>query len=214
MRMKNFFRNALVTCLLVPVLVILARFPIGAIASAQSDKESKSLQRQAFTDAVQQTPPKKPLLAELEVYADLGSVSADGVWMPDNPTKKNQLTEAVVKLECFRQGGKGLVGTEAFCLEASASAPHEMLTVGFQWLKVVEWSDAQIIATNDSAVCLTSQTIFDLKRKTVTGLDIRKAEARGFNNACDLLPDRQTYYLQDVTDYYVQKQLAAARKSK
>jgi hypothetical protein len=101
MRMKNFFRNALVTCLLVAVLVILARFPIGAIASAQSDKESKSLQRQAFTDAVQQTPPKKPLLAELEVYADLGSVSADGVWMPDNPTKKNQLTEAVVKLECF-----------------------------------------------------------------------------------------------------------------
>jgi len=105
------------------------------------------------------------------------------------------------------------VGTEAFCLEASASAPNGMLTVGTQWLKVVEWNSTQIIAADDSAICLTSQTIFDLKRKTVTALHIRKPEARGFNNVCDLLPDRQTYYLQDVTDYYVQKQLAAARKS-
>jgi hypothetical protein len=215
MRRKNFRRNPFVEsnpCLLVAVLVILASFPMDAIVLAQSDEKSKNPQRQAFTNAVPQTPPKKPLLAELEVYADLGSVSADGVWRPDNPTGKNEITEAVTKLECYRQGGKSLVGTEAFCLEASASAPHGMLTVGFQWLKVVEWSDAQIIATDDSAICLTSQTIFDLKRKTVTALDIRKPEARGFNNACDLLPDRQTYYLQDVTDYYVQKQLAATRK--
>ena len=106
------------------------------------------------------------------------------------------------------------MGVAEFCLEASASAPNGMLNVGLQWLKVVVWSDAQIIATDDSAICLTSQTVFDLKRKTVTALDIRKTEARGFNNACDLLPDRQTYYLQDVTDYYVQKQLAAARRSK
>jgi hypothetical protein len=163
--------------------------------------------------SVAQAPPGKPLLAELEVYGDLGSVSADGVWRPDNPTEKNAIAEAVVKLECYRQGGKRLVGTEAFCLEALASAPHGMLNVGFQWLKVVEWSDTQIIATDDSAVCRTSQTIFDLKRKTVTALDIRKPEARGFNNACDLIPDRQTYYLQDTADYYTQKQLAAAGKS-
>lgn len=194
---KKFRRNAFAEsnpCVLAAALVILAILSLG-------------------TDAVPQAPPKKPSLAELEVYADLGSVSADGVWRPDNPTKKSEMTEAVTKLECYRQGGKGLVGTEAFCLEASASAPHGMLTVGFQWLKVVEWSDTQIIAADASSICLTSQTVFDLKRKTVTALDIRKPEARGLNNACDLLPDRQTYYLQDVTDYYVQKQLAAARKS-
>ena len=121
--------------------------------------------------------------------------------------------EAVTQLSCFRHGGKGLVGTEAFCEEASASAPDGMLTVGTNWLKVVESSDTRIIAIDNSPICLTSQLIFDLKRKTVTALDIRKPEARGFNNVCDLLPDRQTYYFQDVTDYYVQKQLAAARKS-
>ena len=213
---KNFRRNAFAEsnpCLLAAVLVMVAVLSLGTMALAQSGKESKNPQRQALTDAVPQAPPKKPLLAELGVDTDLGSVSADGVWRPDNPTEKNETAEAVVKLECYRQGGKGLVGTEAFCLEAAASAPYGMLNVGFQWLKVVEWSDTQIIATDDSAICRTSQTIFDLKRKTVTALEIRKPEVRGFNNVCDLLPDRQTYYLQDVADYYVQKQLAAARKS-
>jgi hypothetical protein len=190
------------------LLVVLPMY--GCDAGGRTEQSSK---RQALTDAMPQAPDKKTLLAELQVYADLGSVSADGVWRPDNPTEKNKITEAVVKLECYRQGGKGLVGTEAFCLEASASAPHSMLTVGFQWLKVVEWSDAQIITTDNSAICRTSQTIFDLKRKTVTALDIRKPEAQGLGGACNLIPDRQTYYLQDVTDYYVQKQLAAARKS-
>lgn len=214
---KNSRRHAFAEsnpCLLAAVLVVLELLSPGTIALAQSDKESKNPRRQALTDAVPQAPPKKPLLAEIGVYTDLGSVSADGVWRPDNPTGKNEITEAVVKLECYRQGGKGLVATESFCLEASASAPYGMLTVGFQWLKVMEWSDAQIIATDDSAICLTSQTILDLRRKTVTALHIRKPEARGLNNACDLLPDRQTYYLQDVADYYVQKQLAAARKPK
>ena len=162
--------------------------------------------------AMGQTPPKKPQLAEPGEVA--GQVFADGVWRPDNPTGKNKLTEAVIKLECYRQGGKYVVGTEAFCFEAAASMPSGMLNVGVQWLKVVEWNSSQLIATDDSAICLTSQIIFDLKRKTVTALDIRKPEVRGLNNACDLIPDRQTYYLQDVADYYVQKDLAAARESK
>jgi Iap family predicted aminopeptidase len=89
----------------------------------------------------------------------------------------------------------------------------EMLSVGTQRLKVVEWNSTQIIATDDSAICLTAQIIFDLKRKTVTALDIKKPEARGLNNACDLIPERQTYYLQEVANYYAQKHLAAARKS-
>ena len=108
-----------------------------------------------------------------------GAVFADGVWRPDNPTGKNEITEAVIKLEWWRQGGKDLVGTEAFCLEAAASMPSTILSVGVQWLKVVEWNSTQIIATDDSADCLTAQIIVDLKRKTVTALDIRKPEAQG-----------------------------------
>jgi hypothetical protein len=43
--------------------------------------------------------------------------------------------------------------------------------LGTQWLKVVEWNDSQVIATADyRSSCVTSQTIFDLKRKTVIAL--------------------------------------------
>src|SRR5579884_602594 len=79
------------------------------------------------------------------------------------------------------------------------------LDVSTEWLKVIEWNETQIIATDDSSICLTSQTIFDLKRKTVIALDVRKPEAQGFRGACNLIPDRQTYYLQDVADYYARK---------
>ena len=148
---------------------------------------------------------EKPKMATVIVDGDGSSVSVSGVWKPDGPTKKNELVEAVTELTCFRHGGKEIVGTEAFCLQAAATAPERMLDVSTQWLKVIEWSSGQIIATDDSSICVTSQTIFDLKRKTVVALDIRKPEARGLFDSCKHLPDRQTYYLQDKVDYYVQK---------
>jgi hypothetical protein len=122
--------------------------------------------------------------------------------------RANKLIEAVTKLECNRNGGKQLVGTEAWCLEVAASAPNGMLNVGTNWLKVVEW-DTQIIAVDDSAICLKAQTIIDLQRKTAIALDTRKPEAKGLFDSCKLLPDRQTYYLQDTADYYIGKQLSA-----
>jgi hypothetical protein len=154
---------------------------------------------------------KTPKLAALILDKDGGWVSVSGVWRPDNPTKKNELVEAVTELSCFRHGGKDLVGTEAFCLQAMAMSPGGLLDVSTDWLKVVEWSATQIIATDDSSICLTSQTIFDLKRKTVIALDIRKPEAQGLGGACNLIPDRQTYYLQDKADYFVQKNLGATK---
>ena len=151
---------------------------------------------------------QKPKLAEPTLGKDGDWVSVSGVWRPDNPTKKNELVEAVTELSCYRHGGKDLVGTDAFCLQATAIAPHRQLDVSTDWLKVVEWNPTQIIATDDSSICLTSQTIFDLKRKTVIALDIRKPEAQGFAGACNLLRDRQTYYLQDKVDYFAQKYAA------
>jgi hypothetical protein len=154
---------------------------------------------------------QKPKLAALILDKDGGWVSVSGVWRPDNPTKKNELVEAVTELSCFRHGGKDFVGTEAFCLQAMAMAPNGLLDVSTDWLKVVEWNATQIIATDDSSICLTSQTIFDLKRKTVIALDIRKPEAQGLGGACNLIPDRQTYYLQDKADYFAQKSLGAPK---
>lgn len=148
---------------------------------------------------------QKPKLAELTLGTDGSWVSVSGVWRPDNPTKKNELVEAVTELSCFRHGGKDLVGTEAFCLQAMALSPNGILDVSTQWLKVIEWSATQIIATDESSICITSETIFDLKRKTVIALDIRKPEAQGLAGACNLLPDRQTYYFQDKVDYFAQK---------
>jgi hypothetical protein len=150
---------------------------------------------------------EKPKLAKL-LSVNEGSVYAKGLWRPDNPTKKNEPMEAVTELSCFRHGGNGLVGTEAFCLQVTAMVLDKAvgtLDVSTEWLKVIEWNETQIIATDDSSVCLTSQTIFDLKRKTVIALDVRKPEAQGFRGACNLIPDRQTYYLQDVVDYYARK---------
>jgi hypothetical protein len=154
---------------------------------------------------------KTPKLAALLLDKDGGWVSVSGVWRPDNPTKKNEPVEAVTELSCFRHGGKLLAGTEAFCLQATAMSPGGLLDVSTDWLKVVEWSTTQIIATDDSSICLTSQTIFDLKRKTVIALDIRKSEAQGLGGACNLLPDRQTYYLQDKVDYFAQKSLGSTK---
>src|SRR5436190_2236213 len=85
-----------------------------------------------------------PQLAKLQIEG--GSVWGEGVWRPDNPNKNNQITETVTHYQCNATGGKQLVGTEAWCLEVSASSPFGMLEVGVEWLKVVEWDDKQIIA--------------------------------------------------------------------
>jgi hypothetical protein len=180
--------------------------------------ESASMKRVALVvtlgalTLVSAGPERKPKLAEVLLDKDGGWASVSGVWRSDNPTKKNEPVEAVIELSCFRHGGKVLVGTEAFCLQAMATSPGGyMLDVSTDWLKVVEWSATQIIATDDSSICLTSQTIFDLKRKTVIALDVRKPEAQGLGGACNVLPDRQTYYLQDKVDYFVQKGINAAK---
>lgn len=148
---------------------------------------------------------QKPKLAEMILDKDGGWVSVSGVWRPDNPTKENELVEAVTELSCYRHGGKELVGTEAFCLQAMALSPNGLLDVSTDWLKVIQWDANQIIASDDSSICVTAQTIFDLKRKTVIALDIRKPEAQGLQGACNLLPDRQTYYFQDKVDYFAHK---------
>jgi len=144
----------------------------------------------------------KPKLATLDIVGD--SVFIDGVWEPDNPTKQNELIPTVIHLECRRHGGKELTGTEAFCAVATAAAPvGGMLHVDLNWLSVTSWTSTEINITDDSPICLRSETILDLQRKTAIGLDVRKPEAKGFMDTCKLIPDRQTYYLRDTVDYYL-----------
>jgi hypothetical protein len=51
---------------------------------------------------------QKPKLAEIIVDKDGGWMTVSGVWRPDNPTKKNELVEAVTELSCYRPAEKTL----------------------------------------------------------------------------------------------------------
>jgi hypothetical protein len=144
----------------------------------------------------------KPKLAELRIVAN-DYISVDGFWEPDNPTEKNALVPTSIHIECYRHGGKeaNLVHTEAFCVIATATTdPLGAPFADFSWA-AASWNNDEITISDDSPICLTSKTFFDLKRKTVTGLDIRKSEAKGFADSCKTLPDRQSYYLRDRVDY-------------
>jgi len=126
----------------------------------------------------------------------------EGFWEPDNPAKENAIVPTAIHMECYRHGGKegNLTKTEAFCVVATAMAPDGLLMADFTF-QGASWSDDEVVISDDSPICLINKTFFDLKRKTVTGLDIRKPEARGFADSCKLLPDRQSYYLRDRVDY-------------
>jgi hypothetical protein len=128
-------------------------------------------------------------------------LKVDGVWEPDNPTKQNELTFMVVSIQCYRHGGTDFVGSDPFCLVATASPIATTISVDANFLKVIEWNAKEIITLDDSPVCITSQNTFDLASKTVVGMDIRKPNAKGFVDSCKVLPDRQTYYLRDKVDY-------------
>lgn len=143
----------------------------------------------------------KPKLAELSVPSGY-MISVDGFWEPDNPTKQNEIGPTAIHIECFRHGGReaNLVKTEAFCIVGTAMAVSKVLKADFSFQEAT-WSDDEITMSDDSPICITTKTFFDLKRKTVTGLDIRKPEAKGFMDVCKMIADRQSFYLRDSVDY-------------
>lgn len=142
---------------------------------------------------------KAPKLAELQAIGD-DFISVDGFWEPDAPTKQNELVPTATHIECYRHGGKILVGTDAVCITASASIAGGLLSANSS-LNSASWSNDEIEISDSHPICLISKTFFDLKRHTVTALDIRKPEAQGLGGACKFIPDRQTYYLRESVDY-------------
>jgi hypothetical protein len=140
-----------------------------------------------------------PKLAELQILGD-DFISVDGFWEPDNPTKQNELIPTATHIECYRHGGKVLVGTEAICITASASAA-EGLSRADSTVNSASWSNDEIVISDSHPICLISKTFFDLKRHTVTGLDTRKPEVEGLGGACKFMPDGQTYYLRESVDF-------------
>jgi len=162
--------------------LVAALLALGLVATAQS---TPSIDR------------KQPKLAEASVSPDY--VSIEGVWEPANPTEKNRfLLFGVDRIECWRTGGRVLLGTDSFCVTAEAIQKTETIDVDINWWKVVEWNEAEIIMVDDSPFCNISQTTIDLISKTATHLDLSKPNAK---HGC-IFPYKETYYLRDGVDYH------------
>ena len=86
---------------------------------------------------------KTPKLAELHTLGD-DFIPVDGFWEPDNPTKHNELVLAATHIECYRHGGKALVGTDAICITAYARIAGGLLSSDFT-LNSASWSDVDLI---------------------------------------------------------------------
>lgn len=141
---------------------------------------------------------KKPKLAKAYL-ASVNVVSIEGAWEADNPTEKNNPVFHVTRIECHRSGGRDMVATASFCVIADAIPIVGTINVNIHWWKVVEWNQTEIIAVDDSALCLTSQITIDLTSKTASWANIKKASAIV---SCKN-PDRRTFYLRDNIDYHL-----------
>jgi hypothetical protein len=62
-------------------------------------------------------------LTKLNDYGD--SLSAEGVWRADELNEKTENAfDSVTRLECHKHGGKDLVNSDAYCMQATASITY------------------------------------------------------------------------------------------
>src|SRR5690242_18320041 len=106
-----------------------------------------------------------PSLATLTTLGDY--VHVDGVWVPDVRTKENKLMPAVVDYSCYRQGARELVGTDAFCVEVTATPAGRTIHIDTNFLKVIAWTKTVIQATSDNGdpdhlPCVINEVTFNL----------------------------------------------------
>jgi hypothetical protein len=145
-----------------------------------------------------------PQLAKLTNVGD-DYVHADGVWVPDVRTKETKLVPAVLDYSCYRSGGTELAGTDAFCLEITATPISGTIHIDTNFLKVIAWTKTIIQTTTDNGdpdhlPCVISEVTFNLGLKTVTAVDRKKAVADK-TDFCKVLLDHVSYALYDKVEY-------------
>jgi hypothetical protein len=160
-----------------------------------------------------------PKLAELSVYAD--SLYADGVWRPDNLSEKTELAfDAVTRLECYRRGGRDLVGTDAYCAQMTASIVLGMPDISVDYFPVINWGTDKVIAANSSTaplpICTWTQITVNLQDHSIMATDTRKLGKghEGFNDSCKVVPLAQTYHLVDKSEELTRRRVRAAQLAK
>jgi hypothetical protein len=147
-----------------------------------------------------------PKLAELSITAD-EYVHVSGIWIPDVRTKETKLVPAVMDYSCYRHGGAALIGTDAFCLEVTATPTGGTIHIDTNFLKVITWTKTLIQATTDNGdpdhlPCAISETTFNLGLKSVTAVDRKKPVANHIQLCHDML-DHVSYALYDKVELMV-----------
>lgn len=170
----------------------------------------------ASNSAKQEQPVK---LAHLFVYSD--SLSAEGVWRPDNLNDKTELAfDAATRLECYKHGGKDLVDTEAYCVQMTASIVVGMPDIDVAYFPVINWDKDKVIAADSSTaplpVCTWTQITINLQDNSIMATDTRKLGKghEGLNNACEEAPLAQTYHLVDKAQELTRRRLRAEQIAK
>jgi hypothetical protein len=158
-------------------------------------------------------------LAELSIYPDF--LSADGVWRADNLNEKTELAfDAVTHLECHKHGGKGLVGTEAYCAQMTASVAFGLPDINVDYLPVITWGADKVIAADSSTaplpICTWTQITINLQDHSIMATDTRKLGKghEGFNDSCKELPLAQTFHLVDKLQELARRRVRAAQLAK
>jgi hypothetical protein len=144
-----------------------------------------------------------PKLAELTSLGDY--VHVDGVWVPDVRTKETKLVPAVVDYNCYRHGGAELAGTDAFCLEVTATPVAGTIHIDTNFLKVIVWNKTLLQASSDGGdpdhlPCAISEVTFNLGLKSVTAVDRKKSVANRID-LCKSLLDHVSYALYDKVEH-------------
>jgi len=158
-------------------------------------------------------------LGELNLYGDF--LVAEGVWRADNFNDKTEITfDSVTRIECYKHGGAYLVGSDSYCMQATAGVASGVPDIQVAYYPVLTWDNDKVIAADSSTssfpICIWTQIAINLHDHSVMATDTRKLGKghEGLNKACELLPLAQTYHLMDKLQEFRRRSERAARKSK
>jgi hypothetical protein len=163
---------------------------------------------------------KPAQLAELNIYDNF--LTTEGVWRSDNLNEKTELAfDSVTRLECYKHGGRDLVGSDTYCMQATVS-----ITLGknpdiqIDYLPVLTWDKEKVIGADSATaafpICTWTQITVNLQDHSVMATDTRKLGKghEGFNNVCEEVPLAQTYHLMDKIQELTRRRIRAAQMSK
>lgn len=148
------------------------------------------------------------------------SVTAEGIWRADNLTEENELIDSISHLECYKNGGQQLTGTNAYCMEASALISLGVPTINVRYFPVMRWDKDMVIAADSPSdsipICIWTQITISLREKSIMSTDTRKLSKghEGFMKMCEKAPLAQTYHLMNQTEEYARRQIKKSRQSK